>query len=238
MQQSKEVLIKGIKTGIITAGDNLIEVFEKALKSCALKEKDVLIISSKVVAVTQGMVKSFSGQAGFNRLVKSEADRVIGRGPVTLTLKNGIFIPWAGIDRSNAKKGSAVLWPLKPFESAAKIRKELCGKYRLRNLGVVVSDSHCVPLRKGVTGVAIGYAGFKGVKDLRGRNDLYGNKLKVTQQNVADMLASAAHLVMGEAAERTPFALVRNAPVEFVGSRTNPREPLMPPEECLFGPLY
>ena len=238
MQPSKELLIKGLKTTIITPGDNLLRVLETALKSCKLQEKDVLVVSSKVVAVTQGRIKRIKSPAEFDKLVKSEADKVFEGGPVTLTVKTGIFIPWAGIDRSNAGKGTAILWPRQPFKTAEEIRSALKKRYKLKNLGIIISDSHCVPLRKGVTGIAIGYAGFKGVKDLRGRKDLFGNRLKVTQQNLADMMASAAHLVMGEADEKTPFALIRNAPVDFTASKPNPAEPLMEKEKCLFAPLY
>jgi len=248
MQPSKELLIKGLKTRIITthapcAGecafpDNLIKYVLAALGKRKLMNRDILVISSKVVAVTQNRIKKISNEKDFNELVEKEADKVIGRGRVTLTLKNGIFIPWAGIDRSNMKKGYAVLWPKQPFNAAEEIRAALKKEYGLRNLGVIISDSHCVPLRKGVTGIAIGYAGFKGVRDLRGKKDIYGNKLKVTRQNVADMLASAAHLLAGESDERIPFVLVRNAPVDFIQAKTNPAEPVMEKEKCLFSPLY
>jgi coenzyme F420-0:L-glutamate ligase/coenzyme F420-1:gamma-L-glutamate ligase len=87
-------------------------------------------------------------------------------------------------------------------------------------------------------GIAIGYAGIKGVNDLRGEKDLYGNTLKVTQQNVADMLASAALLEMGEAAEQTPFAIVRDAPVVFTNRKTDKSEPVIAADECLFSPMY
>jgi dihydrofolate synthase / folylpolyglutamate synthase len=238
MQQAKEVLIKGIKTHIITAGDDLLEVIKKSLKSYPLKEKDVLMISSKVVAVTQGRIRKIKNGADFKKLVEKEADKVIGGGPVTLTMKNGIFIPWAGIDRSNIKKGYAVLWPQKPFETAAQLQKALRKAFGLKHLGIIISDSHCVPLRKGITGIAIGYAGFRGVRDLRGKKDLFGNRLEVTQQNIADMLSSATHLVMGEASEQTPFVLVRNAPAEFTNGVIDPEETQMREGKCLFDPLY
>jgi F420-0:gamma-glutamyl ligase len=95
-----------------------------------------------------------------------------------------------------------------------------------------------VPLRRGVSGIALGYAGFYGVNDLRGTTDLYGNKLKVTQQNMADMLAAAAHAEMGEGKESTPFVLINDAPVQFTTKKINPKEPIMSPSECLYAPLY
>jgi coenzyme F420-0:L-glutamate ligase len=238
MQKPEEVLIKGIKTNIITTGDDLVAVLKTALKTCPLKEKDVLVISSKVLSVTQGRVKEVKSEKEYEKLVKDEADEIIGRGVVTLTVKNGIFIPWAGIDRSNVKKGYAVLWPEKPFESAEKIRKALKKAYGIKNLGVIISDSHCIPLRRGIIGIALGYAGFRGVRDLRGKKDIYGNTLKVTQQNHADMLATSAHLVTGEADEKMPFALIRGAEVDFTDVKIDPKEILIKKSEDLFAPLY
>lgn len=262
-QESNKMLIQGLKSKIITADTSVASVLASkrlrskqpgatngsgsgkllpylfaSLKKHPLKNGDILVITSKVAAITQGRIKKIRSQKDFDNLVKKEADAIIGKSQVTLTLKNGIFIPWAGIDRSNIQAGHAVLWPEKPFQAAAQIRKELKKTCKLKHLGVIISDSHCIPLRRGVTAIALGYAGFKGVNDLRGHKDLYGNKLKVTQQNVADMLAAAAHLVMGEAAESTPFALIKNAPVTFTKAKTKPAEPLIESRNCLFAPLY
>lgn len=264
MQHTKELLIKGIKSGIITTDMSksscpnekglrskqsgasegkkpvglLLGYLSLSLKNCPLKDKDILVITSKVVAVTQGRVRKISSTEDFNNLVKSEADAVLGGKQVTLTLKDGIFIPWAGIDRSNIQQGMAVLWPKNPFGVASEIQKALRKKYHIKNLGIIITDSHCIPLRKGVIALALGYAGFRGINDLRGKKDLYGNKLKVTQQNVSDMLATAAHLVMGESDEGMPFALIKNAPVSFTNSKINRKEPIIDPGSCLFSPLY
>jgi coenzyme F420-0:L-glutamate ligase len=237
MQKTEKILVQGIKSKIITQNDDLLAILQKTLKRFPPREKDVVVISSKVLAVTQGRVREINSKQDFADLVKNEADEIIGEGAVTLTLKNGIFIPWSGIDRSNIQKGLAVLWPEKPFESAQKICGFIKKKFKLKKLGVIISDSHCIPLRKGVIGLALGYAGFKGVRDLRGKKDIYGNILNFTQQNHADMLASAAHLVTGEADEQTPFAIIRNAPVDFTSSRSDPREMLMKKNEDLFAPL-
>lgn len=232
------MLIKGLKSKIITSKDNLLESLVLSLKGENLKDGDILVITSKVLAVTQGLIAKIKNEKDFHRLVKAEADQIIGQSQVTLTLKNGILIPWAGIDRSNIQKGYAVLWPKKPFDEAWKLRELLMKKYRLKKLGVLISDSRCIPLRKGVVGIALGYAGFKGVNDLRGKKDLYGNKLKVTQQAMADNLATSANLVMGESSEAMPFGLIQDAPVSFTGKKVDPSEPVLKPAECLFLPLY
>ena len=232
--------IKALKSKIITPEDDLLEVVIHALKIArsSLRDKDILIVTSKVLSITQGRIKPVATEAAFNNLVKKEADKIIGKSQVTLTMKNGIYIPWAGIDRSNIQPGYAVLWPKRPFEAAQKICLALKKRFKLKNLGVIITDSHCVPLRRGVSGIAIGYAGIKGVNDLRGKKDLYGNTLKVSQQNVVDMAASAAHLVMGEAAEQTPFAILRDAPFFFTNGKIDKNEPVITADKCLFSPLY
>ncbi len=213
------MVIQGLKSKIITPKDELLKVLKLTLQRGKLQEGDILVIASKVVAITQGRVS----KKDFHKLVEEEADQILGGGEVTLTLKNGIFIPWAGVDRSNTQAGTAVLWPEKPFEVAEKLQKELKKTFKLKKLGVLITDSFCAPLRKGVTGVALGYAGFKGVNDLRGKKDLYGNTLKVSQQAIADMIASAAHLVMGESKEQTPFAIISGAPVIFTKAAIDPK---------------
>lgn len=232
------MLVRAIKSKIITQGDNLLEVFLKSLKKTRLMDGDLVVITSKVLAVTQNRIKKIKSEAEFRKLVKDEADKVIGDEMVMITIKNGIYIPWAGIDRSNSKPGEAILWPHQPFKEAEKLCKALKKHFKIKKLGVLITDSHCVPLRRGVSGIALGYAGFYGVNDLRGNKDLYGNKLKVTQQNMADMLAASAHAVMGEGKESTPFVLIRKAPVRFSSKKINPKESVMPADECLYRPLY
>ncbi len=234
----KNIVIEPIKSRIITNKDTLFEVLLKSLKKRGLKNGEVVIISSKVVAVTQNRIAKISTAASFHNLVKSEADEVIGEKEVTLTLKNGIFIPWAGIDRSNTPENSAILWPNQPFEVAFEIMQKLKKHYQLKQIGVIITDSWCLPLRQGVSGIALSYAGFKGVTDLRGRKDLFGNKLKITQQATADNLATAAHLAMGEGAEATPFIIITNAPVKFTAHRPNPESLQIKPANCLYAPLY
>lgn len=250
MQKAKKISIEGLKSRIITVKDDIITVLNLALKNAgsesSLQDGDILVITSKVVAITQGRIAKISKPGDFEKLVKAEADKVIGGNAVTLTLKNNIFIPWAGIDRSNIQKGWVVLWPKEPYKAADQICKTLKKNYKLKRLGIIISDSICTPLRRGVSAVALGYAGFKGVNDLRGNKDLHGNKLKVTQQGIADMLAVSAHLVMGESNEATPFALIRGvgdgrkagAKVQFTNKKIDPKEAIIDIEQCLFRPLY
>lgn len=230
--------IQAVKSKIITENDSIITVLKNTLKTNQIQEKTILVISSKVLAITQKRVRTIKNQKQFDELVNQEADQIIGGDQVTLTLKENIFIPWAGIDRSNIPDGKAVLWPKNPQHEAEKLLKELKKHYKKRQLGIVITDSFCVPLRKGTMGIALAYAGFEGVKDERGHKDLYKKPLKVTQVALADLLASAAHLVMGEADERCPFAIIQNAPVKFTSQKRNVSNQNMDPKECIFTPLY
>jgi coenzyme F420-0:L-glutamate ligase/coenzyme F420-1:gamma-L-glutamate ligase len=89
-------------------------------------------------------------------------------------------------------------------------------------------------MKRGVIGVAIGLAGFQPLIDCRGRSDLYGHKMHFTVRALADQLADAAHIVMGECDESTPFVLIRNAPVVFTHDSIDPQSMIMPLEEDLF----
>ena len=120
----------------------------------------------------------------------------------------------AGIDESNVK-GKILLFPKDLYKCADDLRRELKKKYKVKNLGLIISDSMILPLRSGVINAAVAYSGFKGVQSNIGKKDIYGRKLKTTLVNAADSLATAAGFLMGEAAQKTPLALIQNAPIIF-----------------------
>lgn len=191
-----------------------------------------------MVAYSQGLLKEYGSEEGFRELVRSQADKLLEEGEMVLTMKNKVLIPNAGIDRSNVPEGQAVLWPEEPFKAAEKLRKELMSEYDLSELGVVISDSHCQPLRMGTSGIAIGWAGIEGVQDEIGSKDLYGREMMYTKIAVADNLASTANLLMGETDASVPFVLVRNAPVRFTDEPDSEDEYFISPSVCLYRSLY
>ncbi len=229
-----------LKSRLIKAGDNLIEPVLDALKKgkATLKNGDILVIASKAVSYAEGRLVYVTSEKAFRDLVKSESDSVLGEGDMVITLTNKILIPNAGIDRSNTPKGYAILWPKDPFKSARAIRAQLKKEFRLSRLGVVLSDSHCQPLRAGVTGIAIGWAGFEGVHDVRGQKDLFGKKMEYTQINLADDVASAANMLMGETDARIPFVIIRGADIRFTEKAAKPADYFISPKRCIFKPLY
>ncbi|MER3601354.1 MAG: hypothetical protein C4339_01385 [Nitrososphaerota archaeon] len=191
----------------------------------ALRDGDILVVSSKYVAKLQGRVLRYTGvrpRARARRLARAfglqpkeaevilrEAEEVYGgiRG-VLLTAKLGTLAPNAGIDHSNVRRGLVVLQPLRPWEEARKLWDRFF-LYRNARLGIIIADSRLTPLRRGTTGVALASCGVPGVLDERGREDLYGRRLRVTFRALADALASAAEALMGEAGEATPLVLIR-----------------------------
>ena len=144
-----------------------------------LREKDIVFITSKILGIHQGRCVPCDG-VDKTDLIKREADRYLsythrGGFNVNLTVTDNVLIPAAGIDASNAG-GYYVMWPKNVDALCADIRKRLCAKHGLRDLGVVSTDSHTTPLRYGVTGISTGLAGVEPLKDLRGRADLFGHK--------------------------------------------------------------
>ena len=107
----------------------------------------------------------------------------------------------------------------------------------VKNLGVLITDSRTVPLRSGVTGVALGYAGFRGIKDYKGQKDIFGREFKFSSVDVADSLATAAVLVMGEGREQQPLAIIKGAPIEF-SNKTYHKELEIAIRDDMYLPLF
>lgn len=241
-----------VKTKKVDICDDLVETVIEALKkqNLHLEDNDVLAFASKIVAYAEGRVarlsdvepsekaeelaREFCLQPEFAELVLREADRIYGGvEKAILTLKDSILAPNAGIDNKNAPRGFVVLWPSDPKKWAEKIKTEMERKTGKR-VAVLIVDSGLVPLRIGTSGLALAVAGFKPIRDTRGKKDLYGKPLIITRHAVADDLASAAHLLMGEADEKTPVVLIREAPVDFDDGVYDGSSMMMPFRECLF----
>ncbi len=241
-----------IKTETIGTGENLVEKALNSMKKRKLQfeNNDLLAVTSKIVAYSQGRIvklsdvkpseesgklaKQHSLQPEFAELILRESDKILGGvDKAILTLKDNILTANAGIDNKNAPPGFAVLWPTDPEKSANSIREQIM-KATGKKIGVIIVDSGLIPLRIGTIGLAVAVAGFKPIRDTRRRADIFGKPLVMTRHAVADDLASAAHLLMGEAAEKTPIVLIRDAPVDFDDGVYGANDMMMPFQECLF----
>ena len=245
------MLINPLGSDLAEPGDSIIDLFSDSLgrNRVRLRNNDIVVVSSKVVAISEKslrsiadievtrdarvLAKKYSLPTEFVQIVLDESDEVLGgvKGAM-LTLKNGDAVANAGADRKNAPRGFVVLWPKDPDQSARRLRAQIKQKFG-RDVGIVIVDSRVTPLRLGTTGFAIGSAGFRPVDDVRGTADLSGRRVEITRHGVADGIAAAAQLVMGETAERRPFVVVREAPVAL-GRNRSIGEAKLEWRECLF----
>jgi len=224
--------LRAIRTKLFREKDDLTAfVRSHVLK---LQNGSILAITSKIVALAEGRVAELKDK---ERLIRKESDWALQTHKEWWwTKKDGSLLVNAGIDDSNAA-GKIILLPKDSFKSAEKLRKDLMRMYKIKKLGVVITDSRISPTRSGTTALAVGYAGFRGIRDYRGKKDLFGRTLKVTMTDVADSLATAAALVMGEGAERQPLAIIEDAPVEFV-QKVNKKEVQISAKEDMYAPLF
>ena len=237
------MVIKTIKTHKITIKDNnLFKILDKYVKK--LNEGSILVIASKIVAITQGRVVN-PAEVDVDMLIKKEADlfipKELHKNKLFITIKNNILTFSAGIDESNGN-GYLVLWPDNPQKVANDIRKYLSKKLKVKKMGIIITDMTALPLRWGVIGGAIAYSGFKSLHDLRGKPDVFGRKYKFTKVGILNGLSAAASVVMGEGAEQTPMAIISDIPfVEFVDkdpSQSELNSLMISPEEDIYGPLF
>lgn len=241
--------VTGLSTGIIRSGDPFTDrIIAAAESACGgVADGDILVLAETAVATAEGNVirldtvtpspKALELAERYHmdprtvEVVLSESDSVVGGIPgFLLCMKQGTLLPNAGVDASNAPPGCLVPLPADPDGSAVRIKKEIFDRCHAHT-GVIVADSRTHAMRLGCSGVAIGCAGITSVIDDRGRSDLFGRKLEVTKRATGDNIASAAELVMGEADECTPAALVRGLGMPIgdqVGVDT------IEADECLF----
>lgn len=227
--------VQAIKTSVFKEGENLLDFIVSHVSD--LTEESILVVTSKIVALAEGRIVDVNNKKEKEAIIKREStwsQKILPEW--WLTVRDGTVVVNAGIDDSNAD-GKTILLPEDSFASAEELRKSLCVQYQLQKLGVIITDSRITPLRAGVVGVALGYAGFKGVRDYRGTPDIFGRPLAVTQTNLADALATAAVVLMGEGAESQPLCVIEDAPVEF--SEIVDREELhIDPKQDMYRSLF
>ncbi len=226
--------VRPVKTRIFKEGENLVDFIVAHIPR--VKEGTILVVTSKIVALAEGRTLEIKDEHTREEAIKREADFAIQTMYTWLTLKDGLLMSSAGIDESNAN-GKLILLPKDSFATASKLLRELKKRYKVKKLGVLITDSRVLALRAGAVGVAMGYAGFRGIRDYRGTPDMFGRMMKISRSNIPDALSSAAVLVMGEGKERQPLVVVTGLPVEFV-ERTNRTETIIPPEHDMYRPFF
>ena len=218
--------------GSVSTGDDLAEIVLSATKASDdhLCDGDVVVFAQKIVSKSEGRAVdladvvpskhalALSNETGKDprlvELILRESSEVIRyrQGVLIVRHRLGFILANAGIDRSNVGGSDRVLLlPLDPDASADRIRKTLRERAGL-NVGVLIIDSFGRPWRLGTEGTAIGVSGMPALLDMRGHLDLYGRPLESTEVAIADELAAASSLMMGQASEGTPIVLARGAP--------------------------
>lgn len=228
------MITQPIETRIFQEGDDLFAFITYYFKK--LRERSVVVVTSKIVALAEKRTAVAENAQTREKLIRRESEFAIPTKYVWLTIKDGVVMASAGIDESNAN-GKLILLPNDSFKTARDLRKKLRKKYGVRHLGVLITDSRVMPLRAGVTGVALGYAGFRGIKDYRGTSDIFGKKFKFSRTDIADSLATAAVLVMGEGNEQQPLAIIERAPIEFC-DRIRRKELRINVKDDMYRPLF
>lgn len=216
----------------------------------ALQNGDILVLAQKIVSKAEGrqvalknvtpsddaitLADEVDKDPRIVELILSEATRVVRKIPGVLIVEHrlGFIHANAGIDQSNVEgEEQALLLPEDSDASALAIRRALEKRYSV-SLGVVIADSMGRAWRKGTVGFSIGHSGTDGLLDLKGTKDLTGRVLEITEVGRADELAAAAGLVMGQADEGQPVALIRG--VTTLAPEDSVKSLLRGPQEDLF----
>lgn len=179
-----------------------------------MPENSVLAISSKVVALCEGSSVPIES-TDKHQLIVQQAECYLPRSAsdynVQFTVVQHTLIPSAGIDASNGGD-HYVLWPKDAQATANLVRRHILKHFKRSHLGVIITDSTCRPLRRGVTGIAVAHSGFAALNDYIGKPDLFERPFTVSQADISGGLAAAATVAMGEGAESTPLCLLSDMP--------------------------
>lgn len=213
-------IIRGLP--VVDKGDDLASMIASRFE---LLDGDILAIASTIVAKSEGRFRllddykpsaravALAGPLGkdprFVQAVLDESEEILLEKPFLLSVTRfGHIGVNAGIDQSNVGRGLILLLPENPKASAEIIRDELRAKHR-KDCAVIITDTCGRPFRCGVAGVAIGWAGIGALRDWRGERDIHGRTLEITLEAVVDEIAGMANMLMGEAGDGTPAAVLR-----------------------------
>jgi F420-0:gamma-glutamyl ligase len=236
------MIVRAIKTDVVLpGGPDLSSVLDKAVPS--LEENSIVVITSKIVSICEGRVVSF-GAADKEQLIIDESDlylpKTLSRYGHHFSVVDHTLISSAGIDESNGAS-NYILWPKDSQATANQVRAYLVKRFGLTNVGVIITDSTCQPLRRGTTGICMAHSGFNALRDYIGTPDLFDKPFTVSMASISGGLAAAAVLTMGEGTEQTPIAIISDADFVQFQQRDPSDEELavlnIPIEDDLFGPF-
>jgi coenzyme F420-0:L-glutamate ligase/coenzyme F420-1:gamma-L-glutamate ligase len=238
---------------LVEAGVDLAGVIETAIRQGPIRlvDHDVIVVAQKIISKAEGrfvrldsvkpgrraraLARTTGKDARLVELILGESRKVRRSRPNLIIVEHrlGYVMANAGIDQSNVDAGAetALLLPRDPDASASALRERWMARFGI-DLGVVINDSFGRPFRRGTVGVALGAAGIPTLLDQRGKPDLFGRPLQTTQIGLADEVAAAASLVMGQADEARPVVVVRGLKVAAPSARA--ADLIRPDAEDLF----
>ena len=227
--------IEAIKTRIFQPGESLADFIIEHVST--IREQSVLVVTSKIAALAEGRFVEYESEQQKEALIKQESDVAVQTPFAWLSIKDGMVVASAGIDASNGN-GKLIFLPKDSHALCQGLRVKLKDKYHVKELGVLIIDSRVLPLRRGTVGMALGYSGFLGLYSYIGKPDLFGRPLQISQKNVADSLATAASLLMGEGDESKPLVIITETGIQFTDEPVALDELRIPLSEDLYGPLF
>lgn len=218
------------KFPLIEPGDDLNKIILKSLSdnNISLEDGDIIVIAQKIISKSENryinlddvipsqdaldLGEELNRDPAFIQSILDESKAIISTEKNVIIVEHNLgFIHInAGIDRSNIPqdKNLVLLLPTDPSNSAAIIESFISRSLNI-NISVVITDSMSRPYRSGVTNFALASANMQSLIDLKGETDIYGNTLKSTEIAIADELAAAAGLLMGQGDELKPVILIK-----------------------------
>jgi coenzyme F420-0:L-glutamate ligase/coenzyme F420-1:gamma-L-glutamate ligase len=211
---------------LVKEGDDLTDF----LRDVDLQDGDIVVIASTIVSKAAGLICSLESITPSERAIRIAArlnedprfiEAVLGQSAEILIEKPFLLVESkfgqicvnAGLDRSNVEEGFVLLLPDDPSQNAQQIRTRIIERYG-KNVAVIISDTCGRSFREGQTGVGIGFAGIGSMKDWRGKKDLAGKVLEITNEGVGDEIAGFGNVMMGEGAGGVPIVIIRGITYE------------------------
>jgi coenzyme F420-0:L-glutamate ligase / coenzyme F420-1:gamma-L-glutamate ligase len=226
------ILLKAIKEN----NDKDIDDYDNVNNQLMIENGDIIVLAQKIISKTEGRIvnldninpsqksidlsKQIEKDARLIELILQESKKIIRifNNIIITETHHGFICANAGIDQSNVskKRNHVLLLPINPDKSAESLRKEIYHRTK-KKVAVIITDTFGRPFRMGQTNIAIGIAGIKPIKSYKGKQDMFGKILRVTEIAIVDEIAGAAELVMGKT-EGIPIAIVKNIQYSQGGS--------------------
>ena len=215
---------------LIEPNDDLASIINKSINNNGIniESGDVVVVAQKIISKCENryvelkniqpskeatdLAKTLNRDPAFIQIIQNESKKIIStdKNVIIVEHKLGFININAGIDRSNILQNDDVvlLLPENPSKSAKDLQSAISANFQ-RDIALIVTDSMTRPFRSGVTNFALASANIPSLIDLKGESDIYGNILQSTEIAIADELAAAAGLLMGQGSEKQPVVIIR-----------------------------